>query len=482
MRNEVIIRHLGNVILFNGLFLFIAAMISLYHQETSLIPLLFSSLICLIFGAFPRIFVPKTEELSLSEGITIVVYAWLITCVIGMLPYIMWGGEFTVINAWFESVSGFTTTGSSVLTNIEGLPMGILFWRSSTHWIGGIGVILFILLILPQSAESRIVLYHTEMSDLSRTNFKYRSQQVIRILAIVYFGLTVLETILLTIFGMSFFDALNHAFATIATGGFSTKNNSIAYFNSPAIEVIIMIFMVLSGIHFGLLFATFTGKRENIFRSDVVRAYIVVLLLGIAVVTLRLYFSHYYDFLDSLRYASFQVVSLGTTTGFANADSGNWPSLAVIVLIYFTIQCAMVGSTSGGLKFDRIFLFFKSLSRQFRLIQHPKAMIVVKMNKKIVSDALEKQTLIFIALYILVFFITTVLLSAFNLDTMTSFSASIATIGNVGPGFGRVSSLSNFGGLPAAAKFLLSINMLLGRLEIFSVIIMLMIIKSRRFG
>jgi len=478
MRTEYIIRHLGNVIIFNGIFLFIAFLISAYHNESSIVPLLFSSLICLIFGSFPRVFIPKSMELNLSEGITIVVTAWIMTCIVGMLPYLMWGGEFTFTNAWFESVSGFTTTGSTILNDIESMPMGLIFWRSSTHWIGGIGIILFILLILPQTTESRIILYHTEVSDLSRTNFKYRSEQVIRILAYVYFGLTLMETILLKLAGMSLFDAINHSFATIATGGFSTRNASIASFNSPVIEVIIMVFMVLSGIHFGLLFATITGKRENIFRSDVVKAYLLVMLLGIIFVTVKLYFSGFYDLLTSLRYASFQVISLGTTTGFATVDTANWPSFTLIILLYFTIQCALVGSTSGGLKFDRIFLFFKSLSKHIKLVQHPKAVIALKINNKPISEALEKQTLVFIVLYVLVLLITTTLVSVFNVDTLTSFSASAATLGNVGPGFGEVSSLGNFGSLPNPAKFILSLNMLLGRLEIFSIIIMFILLKN----
>ncbi|MCB2221830.1 MAG: TrkH family potassium uptake protein [Bacteroidetes bacterium] len=469
--------------LFNGVFLFLAFVISLFHNETSMIPLLYSSLICLIFGAFPRIFIPKTEELSLYEGITIVVLAWVITCIVGMIPYIMWGGEFSLINAWFESVSGFTTTGSTILNDIESLPMGLLFWRSSTHWIGGIGIILFILLILPQTSESRTILYHTEISDLSRSSFKYRSEQVIRILALVYFGLTVLEIILLKIAGMSLFDAVNHAFATIATGGFSTKNASIAAFNNPTIEIIIMVFMVLAGIHFGLLFATITGKRDNIFNSDVVRAYLLVMLIGIGVVTFNLYLKGSYDLPTSMRYASFQVISLGTTTGFASADSANWPSFSVIVLIYFTIQCAMVGSTSGGLKFDRIFLFFKSLSKRIKLIQHPKAVIALKISGKQISETLENQTMVFIIMYLFILLATTILVSLFNVDTMTSFSASAATLGNVGPGFGEVSSLGNFANLPAAAKFILTLNMLLGRLEMFSIIVLLIILRpNSRFN
>ena len=470
MKTEFIIKHLGYVVLFNGVFLFIAYLISQFYHETSTTPLLFSALICFIFGLFPMVFVGPTENISFSEGLTIVVFGWLITCVIGALPYIMWGGEFTIANAWFESVSGYTTTGSSILNNVEMLPKGLLFWRSSTHWIGGIGIILFVLLILPQSKNSQLTIVNTEISELAKMNFRYRARKIVRVLAIVYVSLTLMETLLLTIFGMTFFDAINHSFATIATGGFSTKNTSIAYYNSPSIEIIIIIFMMISGMHFGLIYGTMVGRKENLFRSPVVRSYVIIMAIGVLLVTLKLYFSGYYDWWHSLRYAAFQVVSLGTTTGFSTRDTAYWPSFTQIILIYFTIQCAMVGSTSGGLKFDRIYIFMKSIWKQLKQIQHPKAVYSIRIKDVNISEQLERQTLLFIVLYVFTFFLTTLILTGMNVDNFTAFSASITTIGNVGPGFGKVSSMSNFSSLPDLGKFVLSINMLMGRLEIFNII------------
>jgi trk system potassium uptake protein TrkH len=316
------------------------------------------------------------------------------------------------------------------------------------------------------------------MSELSKYNFRYKAKKIIRVLIIVYVGLTLVQTLALTLAGMSFFDAINHSFATIATGGFSTKNLSVAYFDSAIIDSIIMFFMVLSGIHFGLLYGTFTLKSENIFKSPVVRSFIAVLAVGIILVSAKLYISGIYSFWDSIRYGAFQVISLGTTTGFATADSNPWPAFTHIILIYFTIQCAMVGSTSGGLKFDRIYLFFKSLRKQLKLLQHPRGVIVVRMNNRPVTEHLETLTLVFIVLYFLTLFTTTIILTFINVDLYTAFSASIATIGNVGPGFGQVSSLANFSTLPDLGKFVLSINMLLGRLEIFNIIALLMIRKG----
>ena len=478
IRVEVIIKFIGFVLLFNAVFLLIASSISFYHKETSMLPLLFSGLICIIFGFFPLIFVEQQDDISFSEGLLIVVSGWFIACLIGMLPYLMWGGEFSLINAWFESVSGFTTTGSSILNDIESLPYGLLFWRSSTHWIGGVGVIMFVLLILPQATSSRLTLLNAEMSELSKYNFKYQARKIIRILIIVYVGLTLVQSLILTYAGMGLFDAINHSFATIATGGFSTKNLSVASFDSPVIETIIIFFMILSGIHFGLLYRTFTFQKENIFRSSTVRAFILILFSGVILVSAKLYFSDVYGIWDSIRYGAFQVISLGTTTGFATADSAHWPAFTHIILIYFTIQCAMVGSTSGGLKFDRVLLFFKSLKKQLILLQHPRAVVTVKINNRHISENLELLTLVFIILYLFTLFITTMVLTFFNIDLYTAFSASIATIGNVGPGFGDVSSLSNYSSIPAPGKFMLTINMILGRLEIFNIIALIMIRKS----
>ncbi|MBN2745172.1 MAG: TrkH family potassium uptake protein [Bacteroidales bacterium] len=475
MRKEVILKHLGYVLFINGVFLLVSFLIAFMLNESSSTAFFFSSLICLVFGIFPFIFVEKIEGLSFEEGLAIVVYGWITTCLVGMLPYLMWGGEFSFINAWFESVSGFTTTGSTILNDIEGLPKSILFYRSATHWIGGIGIILFVLLILPQSKGQKMAIYNLEISSLSKMNFRFKAKKIVRVLALVYVSLTLLETVILMMFGMNFFDAINHSFATIATGGFSTKNMSIAYFNNVGIEIVIMVFMVLSGIHFGLIFGTIMWNKQNIFKSSIVRAFVIVLISGILIVTLNLYFEGYYSLWESLRYASFQVISLGTTTGFATVDTAHWPMLAIIVLIYFTIQCAMAGSTSGGLKFDRIFLFFKFLKRQLQLIKHPHGVFKVTVDGNRIDEKLELQTLSFIVIYITTFFITTIVLASLNIDLMTAFSASIATIGNVGPGFENVSSLGNFASIPVVGKFVLTLNMLLGRLEIFNVIALFMV-------
>ncbi|OQX27458.1 MAG: cation transporter [Desulfobacteraceae bacterium IS3] len=473
MRPHIILRYIGVVLVFNAVFLSISAIISAANRDSSFLPLFYSSVITLLFGAFPLIFVPPARQITNKEGFMIVMSSWLLSCLVGVIPYVLWGGEFSFANAWFESVSGFTTTGATVLNDVEALPKGLLFWRASTHWIGGIGIVVFMLSVLPAMGSARMVLYRNEMSSLAMDNFRHSTARTLQILLVVYVGLTVLETVLLTLCGMTLFDALTHSFATIATGGFSTKNLSVAAFDNLAVEVIIMIFMILSGIHFGLLFNAITESPINLWKSSVVKYYLLSMGIGIAAVTVNIHGSVFPTWGASLRYASFQLLSVGTSTGFATADSAIWPPFAQMVMIFFILQCSCAGSTSGGIKADRVVIFWKSIIKRIKKIQHPSAVVVVKVNNEIVQDDVIEMSVLYIALYITIVFITSVLLTAMGVDSLSAFSGSAATMGNVGPGFGTVSSLGNFSQIPDPGKWILSVNMLLGRVEIFGLILLL---------
>jgi trk system potassium uptake protein TrkH len=470
MRFEIVLRYIGIVLLFNAIFLFISTLISFGLGENSLLPLLYSTLICVLFGLFPLIFVPEPSSVNNREGFLIITLSWLISCLTGVIPYVLWGGEFNFTNAWFESVSGFTTTGSTILNDIEALPKGLLFWRSSTHWIGGIGIVIFVLAVMPAFQRSKHVLYKKEISSLAMDNFRYRSQKTLQVIIVVYLSLTFLETILLMIFGMSFFDAINHTFATVATGGFSVRNLSIAYYDSVAIEIIIIFFMILSGIHFGLLFVTFTQDPARIFKTTVVRFYLLVLVVGSLLAATNIYSAGNIDFATAFRQAAFQVVSLGTTTGFATADANLWPVFAQLLLVFFTFQCACAGSTSGGIKVDRVLIFLKVIRRHVTQIFHPNIVRVIKIDKQQVDEQGVDASIIFIILYISVVFVSTALLAAMNVDLISALTASAATMGNVGPGLGMVGTMNNFSLIPEAGKWVLSFTMLFGRLEIFGLI------------
>ncbi len=475
MRPHVIFRYVGIVLLFNALFLLIAAAIAGFHHASDFFPLLYSAIVAVLFGVFPLLFVPSTTYISNDEGLVIVVSSWLLSCLIGVLPYILYGSELTFTNAWFESVSGFTTTGSSILTDVEALPLGLLFWRSATHWIGGIGIIVFVLAVLPSIGQAAMVLSRSEISPLAMDNFQHRTQKTLQILLVVYVGLTFLETISLMICGMDVLDAATHSMATIATGGFSTKNLSIAHFDSVAIEVVVILFMILSGVHFGLLFLAATGNIRKIWQSASVRYYIGSMAVGTLLVMLSIHEEIYIKWLDALRYAAFQIISLGTSTGFATTDTAVWPAFAILIMIFFTLQCACTGSTSGGIKAERMVIFWKSIRVRIAKLKHPKAIIPLKIEGAVVNDDVVTTSLLFIVAYIGIVFLATGFLTAFGVDLLSAFSGSAAAMGNVGPGFGMVSSLGNYSQLPVAGKWVLTVVMLLGRLEIFGIFLFFMV-------
>lgn len=472
MRLYVILRYSGLVMIFAALFMAVSAVVSFLNgMDSSFYPLVMSSLLTALMGSFPMLFVPKIEQISNKEGFCIVVGSWIMASVVGTFPYLMWGGEFTLINAWFESVSGFTTTGATILRDIEALPKGLLFWRSCTGWLGGVGVVMFALVIVPSLGKTKMTLSNVELSSLAKDNYRYRTQQIVRILMVVYMGLTAVTTLLLKLAGMGWFDAVNHAMSACATCGFGTKNLSIGYYDNPYIELILMGAITLSGIHFGLIYATIIGKSKNIFRSEVTRTYFAVILLGSLMIAASLYFGHVYpDLLSALRHGSFQFVSLLTTSGFATADTNTWTTFAILLLIFASVICSCAGSTSGGVKIDRMLLFGKMLKARMRRQQHPNAVIRLKVDGVIQEGELLNTVVVFMVTYLAVIFVAAVVNALFGLDMMTAVSSAISGIGNIGPGFGAVGSLENYSSLPMILKMQYTLLMLMGRLEIFGFI------------
>ena len=472
MRFDIVIRYIGMVLQFIAAFMLAAAGVSMYNNfDSGFYPLLLSAIITALLGIFPMIFTEKAEDIKTKEGYAIVVGSWLLACIVGSFPYLIWGGEFNAINAWFESVSGFTTTGASILNDIEFLPQGLLFWRSASAWIGGIGVVMFALVILPSMGHSRHMLSSQELSSIAKDNFHYRSKVIIRIIISVYVGLTILTTLMLKYAGMNWYDAINHGMSACGTCGFSTKNSSIAFFNSQSIELILMFAMVLSGIHFGILYATLTGKRNNIFRSEIVRAYIGMMVIISFIIAFSLLSENIYDnFGEAFRHASFQVASITTTSGFATADTNTWTPVAIILLIFCTVICGCAGSTSGGVKVDRLVISAKVIRNRIRIQQHPNAILRVKVGGIVQDTGTQALVVTFIVAYILLTLIGTFAFALWGCDLTTSFTAAIACISNVGPGFGEIGSMNNYADLPSTLKFISTTLMLIGRLEIFGFI------------
>ena len=453
-------------------FMMVSAGISYMNSvDSGFYPLLLSSMLTLTLGAFPMLFVPRAKSISNKEGFTIVVGSWVLASVVGMFPYLIWGGEFSLINAWFESVSGYTATGATILNNIEYLPQGLLFYRTSSNWLGGVGVVMFALVILPSLGTSKMSLSNVELSSLAKDNYRYRTQIIIRILLIVYVGLTIATTLALKFAGLRWFDALNHAMSACATAGFSTKNASIAFYDNVAVEFILAGAMLISSLHFGLIYATFIRKGNNVFRSEVVKTYFIIIVVATLLVATSIFGANVYTSIwEALRHSFFQVVSLITTTGFATADTNLWTPFAIIVLIFVSIVCACAGSTSGGMKVDRLLIFCKILMARIRRQQHPNAVIRIRVDGVVQESDLLNSVVVFIVTYIALIFFATFTNTLFGQDLMTAFSSAVACIGNVGPGFGEVGSMGNFANIPAILKIQNSILMLMGRLEIFGFI------------
>lgn len=481
MNISVVSRNIGIALLFNAMFMFMSVIVSvIYDFDSAFSPLLLSSVITFTSGLFPLIFVRKHEEIHIKEGFTIIVLSWVLSCIFGMLPYVLWGGEFTLINAWFESVSGYTTTGGTILQDIEALPKSLLFWRSSTHFIGGIGVVVFMLLILPMVSTFKMRLSKMEISSLSKENYRFRTKEVIRMISSVFVGMTALCTIGYMLAGMDLFDAVNHAFSAVATGGFSTRNESIGAFGTFQVELVSVVFMLLGGMHFGLLYSTFVQRSPKLFQSPVTKFYLGTIAVVSVIITADLLVGGVEtNFWQALWTSVFHTVSMISTTGFATTDNTLWPALSVLLLMYVSVQCACSGSTSGGLKTDRVLIFWKNFKVQLKKHMHPSAVIPVRVGESVVDNSMASAVNLYIALYFFLIFAGGALLSMMGVDYMDSFSASIANLGNVGPGFGNVGALDNFSQIPVMGKFILALQMLLGRLEVYSLIIVFTIWRWR---
>ncbi|MBR2116113.1 MAG: TrkH family potassium uptake protein [Alistipes sp.] len=472
MRESVILRYVGAVMLCVSAFMLVSAGISYMNNvDSGFYPLLLSALLTFTLGGFPLLFVPRAKSISNKEGFTIVVGSWVLASVVGMFPYLIWGGEFSLVNAWFESVSGFTATGATILNDIERLPQGLLFYRITTNWIGGVGVVMFSLVILPSLGTSKMALSNVELSSLAKDNYQYRTQVIVRILLVVYVGLTMITTLSLKLAGLRWFDALTHAMSACATAGFSTKNSSIAFYDNVAVEAILAAAMLISSLHFGLIYATFLRKGNNIFRSEVVRTYLAIIVVAIVLVTISIFSAGVYPTIwEALRYSYFQVISLMTSTGYATADTNMWTPFAIIILIFVSIVCACAGSTSGGMKIDRLLIFCKILWARILRQQHPNAIIRIRVDGVAQDADMLNSVVVFIVTYIALILFATVNNTLFGQDLMTAFSSTVACIGNVGPGFGAVGSMGNFADIPAILKLQNSFLMLMGRLEIFGFI------------
>ena len=472
MNKKMIVYILGKMMGVEGLLLLIPALVSLIYHEKSVISfLIVAAILLVIYIVFGRK-LPASKQIYGKEGFVIVGLAWILWSAFGALPFVISGSIPYYIDALFETISGFTTTGSTILADIEALPMGISFWRSFTHWIGGMGVLVFVMMITSLDDENAMPLMRAEVPGPEADKLVPKARHTARLLYGMYFVLTAAEVVFLLFGGMNLYDALLHAFSTAGTGGFSNRAASVSFYDSAYIDGVITVFMILFGINFNLYFFILLKDWKSILKNEELWAYLGIVGVSIAIITgniLKIYGTVAHAF----RYASFQVGSIITTTGFATADYDQWPELSKSILLALMFVGACAGSTGGGIKVSRLLIIVKSIRREVRKMLHPNAVTIIKVNgKKIGQDTLKNVNL-YLTCYIIIMIVSILLVSIDNFDFATTFSGVLTTMSNVGPGISKVGPVMNFQPFSAVSKLVFCFDMLIGRLEIFPYLLLL---------
>ena len=479
---KIIFYFLGFLLLINGGFMFLTALLSFFYKDGITTSLLLSGIIVTVAGLLMLYFNKNHDkQINKREGYLVVVFGWLAMILSGTIPYILTDTIEGFSNIFFETTSGFTATGATIINNVEILPEGILFWRSITHWLGGMGMIVFAIAILPLLGIGGMQLFSAESPGPSTDKLHPRITDTAKRLWLIYVSYTVIETICLKLAGMSFFDAINHSMSNIASGGFSTKNASLAHWNSnPLIQYIVIFFMFIAGTNFVLSYFGFKFNFKKIYNDEEFKIYSALLVVFTISVALVVYFNTgFLSELDSefhriegvFRHSLFQVVSIITTTGFVTADYTSWTPLLLLMFFGMMFLGGSAGSTSGGFKIMRHLLIIKNGFLQFRKILHPHAIIPLRYNTSSVSNEITYNILGFFIVYMLSFIVGTLVFALFGLDFESALGVSASSLGNVGPSIGSYGPLNTFSDLPLLAKWWSSFLMLLGRLELFTVLI-----------
>ena len=471
MNKKMIVYILGKMMGVEGLLLLIPALVSLIYHEKSVISfLIVAAILLVIYMVFGRK-LPASKQIYGKEGFVIVGLAWILWSAFGALPFVISGSIPYYIDALFETISGFTTTGSTILVDIEALPMGISFWRSFTHWIGGMGVLVFVMMITSLDDENAMPLMRAEVPGPEADKLVPKARHTARLLYGMYFVLTAAEVVFLLFGGMNLYDALLHAFSTAGTGGFSNRAASVSFYDSAYIDGVITVFMILFGINFNLYFFILLKDWKSILKNEELWAYLGIVGVSIAIITgniLKIYGTVAHAF----RYASFQVGSIITTTGFATADYDQWPELSKSILLALMFVGACAGSTGGGIKVSRLLILCKSARKELQLYLHPNAVKKIKMDDKAIPHEVVRATNMFLFVYIMIFVISLLIISLDNLDMVSNFTAIAATLNNIGPGLGAVGPTGNFNTYSYISKGVMIFDMLAGRLEVFPLLLL----------
>ena len=473
INSKMIFRILGFLLLIETVMLLCCGGVSLFYKENELQSFLVSSAITTSIGILLlAIGKDAVKSLNRRDGYVIVSVAWVTFSLFGMLPYYIGGYIPSVTDAFFETMSGFSSTGATILNNIESMPHGILFWRAMTQWIGGLGIVFFTIAVLPIFGVGGIQVFAAEASGPTHDKVHPRIGITAKWIWSIYAGITALLVGLLMLGGMDWFDSICHAFATTGTGGFSTKQASVAYYNSPYIEYVISIFMFISGINFTLLLLFVNRKFKKFIGNAELKFYFGSVVLFTAVIAIVLYYTSPMGMEESFRKSLFQVISLQTSTGFATDDYMQWTPVLWGLLTIIMLMGACAGSTTGGLKCIRMVILTKVSRNEFKHILHPNAILPVRINKQVISPSIVSTVLAFCFIYISIIVIGTLLMMAMGVGAEESMGCVISSIGNMGPGLGETGPAYSWNALPDAAKWLLSFLMLLGRLELFTVLLL----------
>lgn len=470
---RVILKILGFLLLIESAGILLSIPFSVYFGDSDVLPILYSGLLALVAGAMLVLATWKyKDEPGIREGYAIVTFGWIMLSVFGALPFYLSGYVPHFADAFFETMSGFTTTGATILTDIEKLPHGILFWRSMTHWFGGMGIILLSIAILPILGVGGMQLFKAEVPGVVYDKLTPRIKETAAILWSVYLGLTILEIILLMIGNMTFFDAVCHTFGTMATGGFSTKNASVGFYDSPYIQYVIIVFMFLAGVNFVFHYHALKGNFSSFRKSTEFKLYSGIIIGASVFGTVYHRINSGLGLEQSFRDSLFQVVSIMTTTGFGTADYEKWSGFLQVMLFLLMFVGGMAGSTGGGIKVVRLSIVLRMAKNTIRRQIHPRAVYLTRIDGKTVSEDILNNVITFVMIFILIFFMGSIVMSATGLDLESAFGSTIACLGNIGPGLGSVGPTDNYAHITWFGKYFLSFLMLIGRLELFTVLVL----------
>jgi trk system potassium uptake protein len=474
---KIVVRTLGFLLLFQSFFMLLSSIVAFIYNEPDVKPMMYATGITLLAGLLSALFIPKpTEPIGKREAYLVVALVWIVFSLFGLLPFWMSGAIPSFTDAFFETMSGFTTTGASILTDVESLSHGLLFWRSIIQWLGGMGIIVLSLAILPLLGMGGMQLFVAEVPGPTKDKLHAKVSFTAKALWGIYVLLTLSQALLLWLGGMDLFDGICHSFTTMATGGFSTKNASIAFWNSPFIEYIVILYMFLAGINFSLYFFVLKGNFEKLFKNEELKFYLLFVVSFTAFVAFSITFytpELVVSVEQTIRHSLFQVVSLITTTGFATYDYLLWSQFTWMLLVVLMLFGASAGSTSGGIKMVRIVLLLKNSYYEFKRLLHPNAIIPVRYNEKVVIPQIMTNVLAFVALYITILITSMVVLGAFGMSFDEAVGSAITALSNVGPSLGSLGPVSNYAAISEPAKWFMSFLMLIGRLELFTVLVIL---------